>query len=129
MDGISLEEALFFEQRSNALQLYASLREQILEHCGPASIQVKKTQISFVNRHLFAAVSFTPVRKAKDRPNPYITVTFGLAHQVTSPRIDSAVEAYPNRWTHHVMLGTTSEIDKELLFWLREAADFSNCKR
>lgn len=129
MEPIRLEETLFFEGKPNALPLYISLREQILTHCPPADIQVKKTQISFVNRHLFAAVSFTPVRKAKDRPDPYITVTFGLSRRADSPRIDAAVEAYPNRWTHHVMLGTADEIDGELLSWLKEAADFSNSKR
>ncbi len=129
MTEISLEEALFFEQKPGTLPLYVSLRDQVLKHCDPANIQVKKTQISFINRHLFAAVSFTPVRKAKKRPATYITVTFGLAHKVDSSRIDVAVEVYPNRWTHHVMLGTEDEIDGELLSWLKEAADFSNSKR
>lgn len=129
MTEISLEEALFFEQKPGTLPLYVSLREQVLKHCGPANIQVKKTQISFINRHLFAAVSFTPVRKAKERPKTYITVTFGLAYRVGSSRIDTAVEAYPNRWTHHVMLGSEDEIDEELMSWLKEAADFSNSKR
>ena len=129
MDDISLEEALFFEQKQGAFPLYVSLREQIFKRCGPADIQVKKTQISFVNRHLFAAVSFTPVRRAKERPESYITVTFGLSHRVDSSRIDAAIEVYPNRWTHHVMLWSECEIDEELLSWLKEAADFSNSKR
>jgi len=129
LDEMSLEEVLFFDQKPNALPLYVSFREQALKHLSPVNIQVKKTQISFTNRHLFSAVSFMPVRKAKERPDPYITVTFGLAHRVISPRIDAAVEAYPNRWTHHVILGTVDEIDTELLSWLKEAADFSNSKR
>ncbi len=129
LDEISLEEVLFFDQKPNALPLYVSLREQVLEHFSPVNIQVKKTQISFINRHLFSAVSFLPVRKAKERPDPYITVTFGLARRVISPRIDAAVEAYPNRWTHHIMLGNVDEIDGELLSWVKEAADFSNSKR
>lgn len=91
--------------------------------------EVKKTQISFVNRHLFGAVSFTPVRRAKERPDPYITVTFGLSYQIDSPRIDAAVEAYPHRFTHHLIIGSVDEIDGELLGWLREAADFACSKR
>ncbi len=129
MDEISPEEVLFFDRKPGALPLYVSLREQILKRFGPVSIQVKKTQISFINRHLFSAVSFTPVRRAKQRPEPYITVTFGLARRVISPRIDAAVEAYPNRWTHHVMLGSADELDAELFSWLKEASDFSNSKR
>ena len=128
MEKFSADELLFFEQKKAALPLYEYLREKILENCVEVTIQVKKTHISFVNRHLFSAVSFTPVRRAKDRPNPYITVTFGLSYQLDSPRIDAAVEAYPNRWTHHIIVGSIDEIDEELLAWLKEAADFSNSK-
>ncbi len=126
---ISLEEIRFFEAKRDAFPLYEALRAAIFTTCGPVDIQVKKTQISFINRHLFGAVSFTPVRKAKERPNPYITVTFGLLHQVGSPRIDAAVEAYPHRFTHHLIIGSTDEIDDELLHWLKEAADFAAAKR
>ena len=126
---ISLEEIRFFETKRDAFPLYEALRAAILTSCGPVDIQVKKTQISFVNRHLFGAVSFTPVRKAKERPNPFITVTFGLSHQVGSPRIDAAVEAYPHRFTHHLIIGSAAEIDDELLHWLKEAADFAVAKR
>ena len=93
-------------------------------------IEVKKTQISFFDRRMFAAVSFTPVRKAKDRPKPFLTITFGLAYRKESERIDVAVEAYPNRWTHHVMIGSVEEVDDELLSWIEEAAEFAkNMKR
>lgn len=126
---ISLEEISFFETKQNALPLYESLRAAILETCPLTDIQVRKTQISFVNLHLFGAVSFTPVRKAKDRPNPYITVTFGLSYQVESARIDASVEACPHRFTHHLIIGSVDEIDPELLQWMKEAADFAASKR
>jgi hypothetical protein len=91
-------------------------------------IEVKKTQISFYSRHLFAAVSFLPVRKAKDRPGSYVTVTFGLPYRKDSPRIDTAAEPYPNRWTHHVMIGGEEELNDELFSWIREAAGFADRK-
>ena len=91
---------------------------------------MKKTQISFFDRRMFAAVSFAPVRKAKDRPKPFLTITFGLSYRKESDRIDVAVEAYPNRWTHHVMIGSVEEVDEELLSWIVEAAEFAkNLKR
>ncbi len=90
---ITLAEVRFFEAKRDAFPLYESLRTAILQNCGPTEIQVKKTQISFVNRHLFGAVSFTPVRRAKERPDPYITVTFSLSYRIDSTRIDAAVEA------------------------------------
>ena len=57
-----------------------------------------------------------------------MTITFGLPYRKESARIDIATEAYPNRWTHHVMIGTEEEIDEELISWIQEAADFSDRK-
>ncbi len=51
-----------------------------------------------------ASGSFTPVRKVKERPEPFLTVTFGWPYRVTAKRIDAAVEPYPGRWTHQVMI-------------------------
>ncbi len=129
MPELTIDELAFFDERHNALPLYECLKKQILDVCPEAEIRVKKTQISFYNAHLFAAVSFAPVRRAKDRPASFITLTFGLDHPVHSPRIDAAVEPYPNRWTHHVMLTEPGDIDGELMAWIREAAAFSAEKR
>lgn len=110
------------------LPLYAAFRSSVLDNLPDTRIEAKKTQISFFNRHLFAAVSFTPVRKAKDRSGPFLTITFGLPYRKESPRIDAAVEPYPHRWTHHVMIGAAEEIDDELLSWIAEAAAFGGSK-
>ena len=119
----------FFREKPEALPLYEALEERILAEIPDVNIKVQKTQIAFSNRHNFAFVSFLPVRKAKERPKVYITVTFGLSYQKGSPRIDVATEPYPNRWTHHVLVSSPDEIDDELLGWLREAAEFSAMKR
>ncbi len=127
-DPISVSELFFFDAKPAALPVYEALREAILERIPDIRIEVKKTQISFFNRRMFAAVSFTPVRKAKDRPDPFLTITFGLPYRKESTRIDTATEPYPNRWTHHVMIGTKEEIDDELLSWIIEAANFAERK-
>lgn len=67
--------------------------------------------------------------KAKERPAVYIVVTFGLGYKVESPRIDVAVEPYPNRWTHHVLISSAEELDEELMGWVKEASVFSAGKR
>lgn len=118
----------FFNDHPDALPLY-EMFEAETEKLGAFSIRVQKTQITFSNRRGFAFVSFLPVRKAKDRPKTYITVTFGLDHRLASPRIDAATEPYPNRWTHHVLVSSPQEIDGELMGWVREAYDFSAGKR
>lgn len=120
---------LFFGERAAALPLYEALENRILSEIENVTVKVQKTQISFANRHNFAFVSFLPVRKAKDRPKTYITVTVGLRRHLDSPRVDAATEPYPNRWTHHLLISDPAEVDDELMGWIREAAAFSAGKR
>ena len=119
----------FFNDHMDALPLYERLEGLILEQIPDVKIKVSKTQISFSNKRSFTFVSFNPCRKAKERPDVWMTVTFGLSYRKDSPRIDAATEPYPNRWTHHVMVGSEEEIDIELMGWIREAAEFSASKR
>ena len=119
----------FFNDHMDALPLYERLERLILEQIPDVKIKVSKTQISFSNNRGFAFVSFNPCRRAKERPAVWMTVSFGLGYRKETERVDVATEPYPGRWTHHVMVGSTSEIDRELLGWLKEAADFSANKR
>lgn len=119
----------FFDGRPEALPLYEAFEQKVFSEVHGVKVKVQKTQIAFSNRHNFAFVSFLPVRKAKDRAKVYIVVTFGLGYCVESPRIDAAVEPYPGRWTHHVLIAGTGEIDDELMGWIKEAAAFSDQKR
>ena len=125
---VSVDELIFFDSKQDALPLYETFREAVLEKVPGTRIEVRKTQISFFSRHMYAAVSFAPVRRAKNRPDPFLTITFGMPYRKESARIDVAVEPYPNRWTHHVMIGSVEEIDQELLSWIEEAAAFAENK-
>ena len=42
-------------------------------------------------------------------------VTLGLGRRLDTPRVAVAVEPYPGRWTHHLLLTEESQIDEELL--------------
>lgn len=95
----------FFGEHLNALPMYERLEELVFGQIPDVKIKVAKTQITFANKRGFAFVSFNPCRKAKERPETWITVTFGLGYRKESPRIDVATEPYPGRWTHHVMVG------------------------
>ncbi|MDD5907025.1 MAG: DUF5655 domain-containing protein [Clostridia bacterium] len=119
----------FFNKHMDALPLYQRLEALILEQIPDVRIKVSKTQIGFFNKRGFAFVSFNPCRRAKDRPETWVTVTFGLAIRVDDPRIDVATEPYPNRWTHHVTVSRAEDMDGQLLGWIREAAAFSASKR
>ena len=126
---ISGDELFFFDEKSAALPLYEAFAKRLLAEIDDVTVKVRKTQISFSNRYNFAFVSLLPVRKAKARPETYITVTFGLRYKKESPRIDVASEPYPNRWTHHMLISSVDEIDDELMGWIKEAAAFSAGKR
>ena len=119
----------FFSEHMGALPLYQRLEALILAQIPDVRIKASKTQIGFFNKRGFAFVSFNPCRRAKDRPETWVTVTFGLAFRVDDPRIDVATEPYPNRWTHHVTVSRAEDMDGQLLGWIREAAAFSASKR
>lgn len=118
----------FFDNHMDALPLFEAFENRVMSEIPNTQIKVQKSQISFYNRHLFACVSFARVRRKKDCPPSYIVVTLGLSHRLESPRIEAATEPCPNRWTHHLLISDTGEIDDELLLWLKEAAAFSDAK-
>lgn len=122
-------ELFFFNEHPVALGIYTALTERMERELGAYSVKTQKTQIRFSNRCGFAFVSFLPVRRAKDRPRDFITVTFGLGRRADSPRIDVASEPYPGRWTHHMLLSSPEEADEELMAFLREAYVFAAGKR
>lgn len=119
---------LYFHGKPFEFFLYRQLVCRMDESLPGMSAKVQKSQISFYSRHLFAAASL-PVRHKKDWPAACLLVTFGLEYKLDSPRIAVAVQPYPNRWTHHVVLSDESQIDDELLGWIRQAYDFSQSKR
>ena len=91
IQSVSADELLFFDSKQQALPLYMAFREAVLGRVPNARLEVKKTQISFFNQHMFAAVSFTPVRRAKNRPNPFFDGHFRTAIQKG---------IFPHRYSH-----------------------------
>lgn len=125
---MNIEELAFFDQHPEALAMYETLLKRLSALGCTYSVKVQKTQISLYNRYLFACVSFARVKKKAELPAHYLVVTFGLNYAKNSERIAVCTEAARNRWTHHVVLGSVSEVDEELLGWLQEAYAFNNRK-
>lgn len=123
------EEASFFSGHEEALPLYATLMQQAEDVLTEFCIHVQKTQITLLNRHVFACVSPLAVRRKARIPQSSITLTFGLNHPLASARIVAKTEAYPGRWTHHLVICDAAELDSELLAWLHEACELAACKR
>lgn len=63
MTAPSQDELLFFDRRPGALPLYEALRRALFQAVDDVTIQVKKTQISFVCRRLFGAASFAEAKR------------------------------------------------------------------
>ena len=117
---ISGDALFFFEGRPAELALYEALAKALLTRYPDTQIRVQKTQISFYDRHMYACASLTPVRRRAERPPHFITVTFGLDHPLDDPRA-LAVPVRPSRYTHHVLLGATDEVDDALLGWIEQS--------
>ena len=118
----------FFDGKPLELSLYEALLRRMAMEFPDASVKVQKSQISFYGKHLFGAASL-PVRRKRDWPEHCIMVTIGLSYKLESPRVAVAVEPYPGRWTHHVLISAETQIDHELMGWLREAYEFAESKR
>lgn len=121
------DELLFFDKMPAMLPVYARLREQLAAAYSDLGIRVGKSQISFRNRYGFAAASL-PWRRVKGWPAEYLLVSFGLSRRLDDRRIVQAVEPYPHRWTHHVLVQTPEAVDETLLRWIDEAYWFAQSK-
>ena len=112
----------FFDGHAGSLPLYEALAQRLLAEYPETQIRVKKTQIGFHDGRLYACASLTPVRRKANRPDPFLTVTFSLDAPDPSPRLVCA-PVRPNRFTHHAIIGAPSDIDGELMAWLRASHD------
>jgi len=121
------DESAFFEQQPEAAPLYEAVKAKLRMYFDDVTIKVTKSQIAFASKRNFAFV-WLPLRKMKNRPEVYIILSFGLDHRIQSPRIEEAVEAYPCRWTHHVIVQDPAELDGEVMDWLQQAYAFSQSR-
>ncbi|WP_295633222.1 DUF5655 domain-containing protein [uncultured Intestinimonas sp.] len=100
--------------------------EEAVTALGESTLEVKKSQVSWKNPRLFAMVSLPPMagrRKAGD-----LMLTLGLGERLDSPRVFQAVEPYPGRWTHHILLSRPEEVDGDVRDWLAQAYRFAREK-
>ena len=125
---MNTDTIIFFSKQPDALPLYEAFADAVTKLYPETEIRVQKTQISFYDVHMFACVSFLRVKKKKELPDPYLVVTLGMPYPLESPRVAVKTEPYPGRWTTHIVIGETEEIDGELLSWLKEAHDFAKNK-
>ncbi len=122
---MTMDELFFFDGKPEELALYETLLDRI-KALGAFTAIAHKTQISLKNRRVFACVSVFRVLPKRLLPAHYLVLTLGLPDPLDSPRIAAKTEAQPGRWTHHIVLAGASELDAELLEWIRLAYAFGN---
>ncbi len=122
---MTMDELFFFDGKPEELALYETLLDRI-KALGAFTAIAHKTQISLKNRRVFACVSIFRVLPKRLLPTHYIVLTLGLPYPLNALRIAVKTEAQPGRWTHHIVLAGASELDAELLEWIRRAYEFGN---
>ena len=123
-----LDTLIFFEGHREALDLYQLFEEMLFGSFPDVNKRVQKTQITFSNRHVFVCISFARVKRKAQLPEGYMVITLGLPRPLESDRVAVKTEPYPNRWTHHIVVSRTEELDDELFTWVRQAYEFAYSK-
>ena len=119
---------MFFCDNKKIFPVYEAFVFELISRFPKTKIKVQKTQISFSNRHIFACVSFMRVRKKAELLDEYFVLTLGLPVPLESARVAAKTEAYPGRWTTHIVISGFSDLDDELSELVRQAYDFSLIK-
>ena len=119
---------MFFDGHLYALELYRRFEELLYGMFPHVNRRVRKTQITFANRHVFACVSFAKVKRRAELPEGYMVVTLGLPAPLESDRVAVKTEPYPGRWTHHIVISNPEELDEELVSWIGQAYAFADAK-
>lgn len=107
----------FFAGREEARALFEAVRAEIAA-LGDAEVRVSKSQVAFWHDHNVAVV-WTPDRYRKSTAPLVLTVS--LRRRDFSPRWKETVPVGGGRYTHHLELRSTEEIDAEVRGWLAEA--------
>jgi hypothetical protein len=108
----------YFGGRDKSRQLFDVLRSTI-ESIGSAELRVTKSQVAFRRRRAFAW-AWIPGKYLGGRGAPLV-LTVSLYQRDTSPRWKEIVEPTPGRFTHHLELYSTDDIDDEVRAWLWQA--------
>ncbi|PYP89043.1 MAG: hypothetical protein DMF61_04935 [Blastocatellia bacterium AA13] len=83
-----------------------------LRTLGPLRVEAVKSAINFAAKFNFAAV-----RVAGD----HLRVEFLLDHLIKSDRITKTERLSPTKIAYHVAVKSPSDVDRELIGWLKEA--------
>lgn len=102
-----------------ARELFEAVRAAI-EPLGEIEIRPTKSQVAFARRLAFAW-TWMPAQYLRGSKLAPLVLTLDLPRHDESPRFKQIVEPRLGRFTHHLELYSTKDLDDEVLRWLREA--------
>lgn len=108
----------YFAGKDQSHQLFETVHGMI-RAMGAADVRVTKSQIAFYRRTAFAW-AWMPGKYLRGRAAPLV-LTLSFRHKDPSPRWKEIVETSPGRFTHHLELYSTSDLDDEVKTWLQAA--------
>jgi len=108
----------FFAGQPESRQIFEALSTAV-GALGPVEVRVTKSQVAFRRRKAFAW-AWMPGIYLRGKHVPLV-LTLSLRLRDSSPRWKEIVEPGPGRFTHHLELYSTADIDDEILSRLEEA--------
>jgi len=123
LDALQLAEA-FFAADPKVLSLVQCLLFEAIKRWPSLKIVTQKRQVGLSDPHPFCALY--PPRKAADRKAHALGVSLFLGRPLDAPQFTMSVEAYPGRFTNHMVLRNAEELTEEFWLWLEEARQFRN---
>ena len=108
----------FFAGQPESRRLFEALLRQI-DLTGPSEFRVTKSQIAFRRKRPFAWL-WMPGRYLRRKTAPLV-LTLGFPERDPSPRWKQIVEPARGRFTHHLEIFSTDDLDEQVAGWLRRA--------
>ncbi len=108
----------FFVGQDRSRQIFEAVRGAI-EAIGPAELRISKSQVSFRRRRAFAWL-WIPGQYLSGTVAP-VVLTLSFHSRDDSPRWKEIVEPAPGRFTHHLELYSTADVDDQVRGWLQDA--------
>lgn len=87
-----------------------------IEANGPAELRISKSQFLFLQRKAFAWL-WIPGQYLRGKTAPLV-LTPSFHSRDGSPHWKEVIEPSPGRFTHHLGLHSTADIDAEVQSWL-----------